>query len=642
MSPHAGPTRFRSSFLFKLFSIFSLLTFLFFCMLCTFYVVTESRQTRNEVIQRLQLRAQNLADSIRLPLYAENLDVLLQMAEKASQAPEILAVMISASDGRMLAVIRTQVPYVTTDAISQTVEVRGSSHYDSVESSLTGGGQDKSSAILGKVQMERGTADITRAVHKVALISILLAAGFWLLVSGISYMLLRRVTDSLITLVQGINVMRDGDFTFRIEINSDDEAGRAAHAVNTLAMALEQRSVENSLLHEESLKLERQMLQSQKLESLGVMAGGIAHDFNNLLQSILGNMELALRNLAPGSDSEMLIANAMKSGKQAAHLTGLILAYTGRGFITRKELKLNDMVTENSDMLRMAATSAVPIELLLSEELPVMMADEASIHQVVMNLIINAAESIENEPGFVRITTGVQNCDQTDLAASLLEGKPKPGRFVFLEVRDNGCGMSEETIKRLFEPFFTTKFTGRGLGMSAVMGIIKMHDGALFLESEEGKGTTFRVLFPISESAGPPETQPQPQPESDFLPPLSGLALVVDDEKSVLKTCTKMVRFCGLKVITACDGIDAVAKFRERADEIDLVLMDVTMPNMGGIEAMVEIYGVRPDTRLILSSGYNKEELIGQIPGQLPSGFMSKPYSMSELEAEIRRVLQGN
>jgi CheY-like chemotaxis protein len=230
-----------------------------------------------------------------------------------------------------------------------------------------------------------------------------------------------------------------------------------------------------------------------------------------------------------------------------------------------------------------------------------------------------------------------------------------------LEVKDNGCGMSEETVKRLFDPFFSTKLTGRGLGMSAVMGIMKSHGGALFVESEVSKGTTFRVLFPVTESAGPAATQPHPDP--DRLPEgegilregtksspercdiqevqFSGLALLVDDEKNVLKTCTKMVKLCGFEVITACDGFDAVAKFREHANEIDVVLMDLTMPNMGGIEAMGEIYSTRRDARVILSSGFNKEELSGRIAGQPPSGFIRKPYSMGELEAELLRVMQG-
>ncbi|MEI6205765.1 MAG: response regulator [Desulfuromonadales bacterium] len=393
----------------------------------------------------------------------------------------------------------------------------------------------------------------------------------------------------------------------------------------------------------ERLELERQILHAQKLESLGVMAGGIAHDFNNLLQSILGNIELAARDLAPVSGPQKHIANALISGRQATHLTSLLLAYIGRGFIDKKELNLNLLVRENADMFRSAATTAVSFELSLSEELPAIIADEAQIQQVVMNLISNASEAIEKQPGFVTVTTGVQNCDQTYLSASLLEEKPEPGNYVFLEVSDNGCGISKDIISRLFDPFFTIKFTGRGLGMSAVMGIMKAHSGALFVETEVGKGTTFRALFPVYDFEQPAKAHILTRPciEKSISPEyqLSGLVLVVDDEKSVLRTCSKMVQLCGFTVVTACDGIEAVTLFRERADEIDAVLMDMTMPNMDGIAAMNEIHKIRPDAKVILASGFNEEELGKRATDQAPSGFIRKPYSMSQLEIELQRVL---
>jgi PAS domain S-box-containing protein len=402
---------------------------------------------------------------------------------------------------------------------------------------------------------------------------------------------------------------------------------------------------EHRRAEEERLTLEQQFQQSQKLESLGVMAGGIAHDFNNLLQSILGNMELAERVLAQNSKPQKLIANAIISGKQAALLTNLLLAYIGRGFIEKKKLSLNELIRENTEIMRSATTSLVSIEMTLSEELPAIIADEAQLQQLVMNLITNAAEAIDKQPGFVKISTGTQDCDRTCLAASLLDKKAEPGHYVFLEVKDSGCGMDEETLKRLFDPFFTTKFTGRGLGMSAVMGIVKTYSGALFVESKVGKGTTFRVLFPAQESVLQ-DTLQKPfasLPEKQAIPdnPLSGLALLVDDEKSVLKTCTKMLKLCGFTVITASDGMDAVTQFREHSDVIDVVVMDLTMPNMDGVTAMVEIREIRPDAKVILASGFNEEELSKRFIGfAAPSGFIRKPYSMNQLELELQRVMR--
>ena len=645
ISTHKRWSYFRTSFQFKLFLIFTLLTFLVTGVLSTLYIVSEIRETHRLAAEQLQLRAGHLADSIRIPLYAENCDMLRQLAEHAATAREIRAVVVSASGGRVLAEVRVPDGAGSDGVISTTVPVH-SLVADSVESAMTGG-SGGSTALLGSVRMDQGTAEQSRAIRHVVMISVTTAIAFWLSVSLLCYLVLRQLTRSFNALVQGINAMQGGDFTARIDIPSHDEAGRAARAVNDLAQALQQRSEENIVLQEERLNLERQMLQAQKLESLGVMAGGIAHDFNNLLQSILGNIELAARKLPPESSSQKYIDNAISSARNAAHLTNLMLTYVGKGFITRKELDLNELVRTNAEMLRTAASAAVTFELCLVPELPLIMADEAHIQQVVMNLTINAAESIDQPPGLIRLTTGVQECGEEALAASLVDDKPAPGTFVFLEVRDNGCGMDADTLKRLFDPFFTTKFTGRGLGMSAVMGIVRTHGGALFVESEPGSGTTFRVLFPVSEPARPVLLNDsgaafRPEECTVLKSPLSGVVLVVDDERSVLNVCAKMVSLSGFTVITACDGLDAVEKFREHAGEIVAVLLDLTMPNMDGITAMHEIYAIRPDARVILSSGFNEEELSERITGRPPAGFIRKPYSMKVLEAELRKVMQGS
>lgn len=644
MPPDSRWSKIRSSFRFKLFLVFTLLTALLSVLFCTLYISSEIHEKHAHIHEQMHLLTRQLADSISLPLYAENRDALQQHAEQSARSPEMHSVVITTRDGRVLAEVRAPDYSAATEMLSDTVEVRSSLLASSPEAALSGG-SDSESTLLGFVRMERGTEDLSRKIHKLVIVSWSMAIGSWLTVSLLCHLILRRVTRSFNTLVQGINAMQDGDFSTRIEITSNDEPGRAAHAINELACTLQQRGTENIRLQEERLDLERRMLHTQKLESLGVMAGGIAHDFNNLLQSILGNMELAERKLALDPTSQRLIDNAMNSAKRAAHLTGLMLAYAGKGVITKKKLNLNSIISENAEMLRAVTSAAVSMELCLAAELPNIMADEAHIQQVVMNLMSNAAESIEGPSGLIRFTTGIQNCDQACLAASLLEEKPKPGHYVFLEVCDNGCGMDEQTLKRLFDPFFTTKFTGRGLGMSAVIGIIRTHCGALFVESEAGKGTTITALFPVPETALP-ATDQEPatplQPVTIAETPLCGMALVVDDEKPVLKICSKMVKLCGFTVITACDGIDAVTKFREHADLISVVLMDLTMPNMDGITAMAEIYSIRPDSRIILSSGFNKDELGERLTNQAPSGFIRKPYSMNVLETELRRVLQAD
>jgi signal transduction histidine kinase/CheY-like chemotaxis protein len=566
-------------------------------------------------------------------------------AEEVAKTPEMLTVVISAPDGTVLVKVHGNVKKSSSpaDSIVHTAEVRNNPLIDTVEESLVGS-SGTSSTLLGRVGLERSTDDLSHEIRRIVLFSSTIAIIFWLTVSFLSYLILMKLIRSFTTLMHGIRIMQEGDFTTRIPVESNDEPARAARAINRLAEMLQTRSEENSRLQAERLQLERQTLHSQKLESLGVMAGGIAHDFNNLLQSILGNMELATMKLDPQLEPRKYIDNAMSSAKRAALLTNLMLTYVGKGLITRKELDLNELVRQNAALLKTDTSATISTELNLAPALPFILADEAHIQQLVMNLITNAAEAITGPTGTVRITTGVQECDQAFLNASLLEEKPEAGRYVFLEVSDNGCGMDEETIKRLFDPFFTTKFTGRGLGMSAVLGIMRAQCGALYLESAQGSGTTFRALFPASDSPPPAPVQTKaaavPVQAVKEGQSMSGVVLVVDDEKSVLRVSTKMVQLCGFSTISACDGLDAVAKFREHADEIMFVLMDLTMPNMDGIAAMNELYLIKPDARVILASGFNEDELSDRITGSPPSGFIRKPYNMALLEAEIRRVLK--
>jgi signal transduction histidine kinase len=643
MLKHIQFSPLRSSFQWKLFAPFTLLTALITIIFLSLYITDEIRERELYLREQVHLQALHLGESIRLTLYAENRTALQKLAEMAARAPEMRAVEIFAKDGRMLANFRLPGLRPETDLIQDTVEVRSD---PLISNGLAlGESQNPKGALIGTIRMERGTGDLANSICRMALVSSGIAVCFWMACILLGYLVLQRVTRSFKALLQGIQALHDGDLTTRIEIESDDESGMAARAINNLALALQQRNQENSRLQEERLEIERQMYQAQKLESLGLMAGGVAHDFNNLLHAILGNMEIASLELDPGSKPHELIANAINSSKHAAHLSSLMLTYVGKGLVSKKSLDLNELVRDSFDMIKTVAASTVSMELCLPDKLPAIMAGESQILQVVMNLITNAVESIEEHPGLVRITTGIQNCDTAALDASLLDVKPQPGSFVFFEVKDNGCGMTKETINRLFDPFFTTKFTGRGLGMSAVLGIVRSHGGALFVESEPGKGTTFRVLFPASESgllATATESTILP-PEIPTLPEshLSGLALVVDDEKAVLRVCAKMVKLCGFTVITAHNGIDAVSKFSKHADEIAVVLMDLSMPNMDGIAAMNQIYSIRPDARVILSSGFSKDELSKRIADQPPAGFIVKPYTMSNLETELRRVLQA-
>ncbi|MDD2852042.1 MAG: response regulator [Desulfuromonadaceae bacterium] len=641
--PREAYTRFRASFQFRLFLFFALLTALLTTLFFSLYIFQEIREQRGQIQERLHQQALRLAESIRLPLYAENRATLQQLAEEEIRAPHLRSITITSANGTVLAGVRPAIS-VTAELISETVEVRSSTLAGSVEATLSGA-QDSENALIGSIIIERDISDLSSKILPSVISAIVMAVIFWLTLSVLSYLILKKVTRSFTELMTGIEQMKGGNFTSRITVTSHDEPARAALAVNELAATLKLREEENALLMEERLALERQMLHTQKLESLGVMAGGIAHDFNNLLQGVLGNMELAMATLAPGTEPQKFITHAMSAAQRAANLSGLMLTYVGKGFLDKKLLNLNELIRNNGEILNTAISASVSLEMSLSPELPAIHAGESQIQQVVMNLITNAAEAITEQPGYIRIVTGVQQCDQTCLQSSLLEEKPQPGYFVFMEITDNGCGMDGKTLARLFDPFFTTKFTGRGLGMSAVLGILRTHSGAIFVKSAPDSGTTFRVLFPVS--GFQPETVPEPvvAPQEQRTAPeqsRAGMVLLVDDEKIVLKICTKMLELCGFRVITAVDGIDAVTQFREQIEEISVVLMDLTMPNMDGITAMNEIYKIRSDARVILSSGFNKEELSERITLEHPpAGFIRKPYSMTVLRDELQRVMSA-
>jgi PAS domain S-box-containing protein len=392
---------------------------------------------------------------------------------------------------------------------------------------------------------------------------------------------------------------------------------------------------------EERLKLERQLLHTQKLESLGVLAGGIAHDFNNLLAAILGNLDLAQLRLPLSSPVRDNIAQSILACQRAADLTRQMLAYSGKGAFQMKKINLNDIVMENSELFRTVIPRNVSLNVATETELPDIEADPGQIQQVVMNLITNAAEAIGSRPGIISLNTGVVACDAAMISQSRLEEKPLPGEFVFVEVSDNGCGMEPETLSRLFEPFFTTKFTGRGLGMAATQGIVKTHKGAILLESEPDRGSSFKILFP---SAGHTKKTAE-LPETDNSAANSdgksfrGVVLVVDDEDYIRSLCGEYVRMLGFEPLEAADGHEAVELFRLHTGTVAFVILDLTMPNMDGVATLKELRKITPEARIMLSSGYSEQVVVDQFLGEKPDCFIQKPFQFKELEQKIKVLL---
>lgn len=392
----------------------------------------------------------------------------------------------------------------------------------------------------------------------------------------------------------------------------------------------------------ERLEMERHLLRAQKLESLGILAGGIAHDFNNLLMVILGNLELAQTGIPAGSPANANIVNAITSAKRAADIIRQILVYSGRGTFRKEAVNLTELVQEMVNLLRISISKNAVLDLNLGRALPPILADPGQIQQIVMNIIINAADAIGGQTGTITVTTDVRDCDEQYLMRSCQEEKPAAGRFIRLEVSDTGCGMDQQTRQLLFDPYFSTKFTGRGLGMSAVLGIVRSHNGAIIVESEVNRGTIITVLFPVSE-IGRGESAPAQRtafrPAEINAPPLRGTILIVDDEEMVCELGGEMVEQLGFHVLTAHGGEEALAVFRAHADDIVCVILDLTMPGMDGPTVFDHLLHIKPDVRVILSSGYSLHDAPQLFGKRGFVGFIEKPYTLQILSDELQRVL---
>ncbi|RMH18008.1 MAG: response regulator [Acidobacteria bacterium] len=398
------------------------------------------------------------------------------------------------------------------------------------------------------------------------------------------------------------------------------------------------RVIERQRLERERRRLFEQIQQTQKLESLGVLAGGIAHDFNNLLVGILGNVELAAEDLERDAGGvRRYLAGIERAARRAAELCDQMLAYSGKGKLIEKVIDLSALVREMADLLDSSVSKKARLELALAEELPAIKGDATQIRQVVMNLITNASEALDEGSGTIAIETGVVDVAGGELTGASVHEELAPGRYVYLQVADDGCGMDDETRARLFDPFFTTKFAGRGLGMAAVLGIVRGHRGAIRIASTPGKGSTFRVLLPAQDApADRPSTAP---PTADGSHP-GGTILVVDDEPMVREVVRTALEAAGYRVETAGHGRRALEVFRRRGvAHFAAVLLDLTMPELSGAETLKALRQLDPAVRVILASGYSEEEATRHLTGLEPAGFLKKPFRASELMRIVDRVV---
>jgi signal transduction histidine kinase/CheY-like chemotaxis protein len=385
--------------------------------------------------------------------------------------------------------------------------------------------------------------------------------------------------------------------------------------------------------HEEARRrLEAQVWHTQKLESIGVLAGGVAHDFNNLLVGVLGNAARALNEVPPDSPARATLQKIETAGRRAAELTNQLLAYSGRGRFTIEPVDLSALVDEMIDLIFASVSRKAEVRRELAKELPPIEGDATQLRQVVMNLLTNASDAIGDGAGQVIVRTGVRRFTRDELARGHADRDLPEGEYVFVEVADTGCGMTDATLERIFEPFFSTKFAGRGLGLAAVLGIIRGHRGAILVDTTPGRGSTFVVALPRAELAPVTRSPRPPAPGAG-----QGTILVVDDEHVVRDLVRATLVESGYTVLTAVDGQDALEVFAAHGPEVRAVLLDVTMPRLGGLEVLGELRRQRPGLPVVLTSGYTLAAELGEPGRGVP--FLPKPFTPAELLHAIAGVL---
>jgi two-component system cell cycle sensor histidine kinase/response regulator CckA len=453
---------------------------------------------------------------------------------------------------------------------------------------------------------------------------------------------LARVREATRTALEGRN---DVEIEYRIRTRDGAEKwvlsrGRGVYAADGKLTIFEGLAIDVTAQKQaeiERLALERKMLEGQKLESLGLLAGGIAHDFNNLLSSILGNANMTRLALPPGTPADAQLRAIETASLRAAELCRQMLAYAGKGRFIVEPTDLTALTEDLLPLLRISIARHATLDLRLDRDLPAVLADATQLRQIVMNLVLNAGDAIGDRGGEITLKTGRTRVTAEELAACVSGAGLPAGDYVFLEVRDTGCGMTAEVMAKIFDPFFTTKFAGRGLGLAAVLGIVRGHRGALHVASTPGVGSLFRLLLPPAPGATVPTKPAEPATSGRWKH--AGHLLVIEDEENVRSIAVEILKTFGLTVTDAANGTEGVAVFRSNPARFDLILLDMLMPGLNGEQTLAALRAIKPEVRVLLMSGYSEGDVIRRLNGAGPLGFIAKPFTRDALERKLRELL---
>jgi signal transduction histidine kinase/ActR/RegA family two-component response regulator len=624
----------------------------------------DSATARRALVRELSIASRIVSDSSTAAIAFDDADSAMESLQALATRPSILgAVLLDSANEELATFTRSE---QTTERLSA---IRGTN----LENRAIFEGPfvhlvhaiELDGRRIGTLILESDLRDIRVRQGRVLGIAVAVSIVSFALSFVLLSRLRRIISDPVLRLAEAAQrVARERDYSMRVPRPSEDELGALVDAFNSMLEELarrdvalfaerdraeeaaerattllaESREAKEALEHEvaERLRLEAQMQRTQKLESLGVLSGGIAHDFNNLLTGILGNSDMALRSLPEGSRERDLLDQVKTAAEAAADLTAQLLAYSGRGSYRMEPIDISDLVEEMGRLLGSSISKKVRLEYDLGRDLPLIEVDPTQIRQVVMNLITNASEAIGDAPGDVRLHTGSMYVGREKLVRSYTHDDLPPGEYVFVEVADTGCGMSEETLQNIFDPFFTTKFTGRGLGLAALLGIVRRHRGTIFVSSQLDTGTTFRVLLPASDAERSADDVPSNEGEAWQA---SGRALVIDDEPGIRRFAQMLLDEIGFEVELAADGDEGIEMLRGTTGLPDLILLDLTMPRKGGIEVLAEIRNQSVEVPVVLMSGFTEGEVATVLESDARTHFLQKPFTVESLEEVLRTAL---
>jgi len=644
---------FREHFSARIFLTFSFLIVIVTLAFTVFFYRYQSSSLTEKTESEGELLATLLAYNARLGVYTENADLLSAPVNGILENPEVLSVAVYTADGKTLALQNRPGNRLSPDIEKWNSGIGRTLKKTSHPLRLTNDGnfiiwtrvalkpiftaddavyQDayptkQVEQIIGSVSVVMDGGHLRKHLHALLFDSILIGIISLIIGSVIAYLISGRITKPLNRLTDRVKDFSCGKECKEIIVETGDEIGNLASAFNDMVDSLRKREAEKE-------ELEEKLRHSQKMEAIGTLAGGVAHDFNNILMAINGYGALIQFELDEGSKLWSYADQIIRAGERAANLTQRLLAFTRKQVISPRPIILDEIVRNIDKMLSRLITEDIELKFHLEAADKFVMADADQMDQVLLNLVTNARDSMPHG-GAIIIATCVVTLEDDFVKR---HDQQNGGEYLLVTVSDNGVGINEDIRERIFDPFFTTKEVGKGtgLGLSMVYGIVKQHNGIIELDSEAGKGTTFRIYLPLIEPVSKKEQGKSPV----FLQGNMETILVAEDDMVVMGLLKGLLEKNGYNVITATNGEEAVRKFIDHRDSIRLILLDVIMPRKNGKEVYDEIIGIRSDIKAIFMSGYTNDIIDWKGALQEDINLISKPVRPADLLLKLREVLE--